>query len=545
MGAGRAVLGDRLLFCRGLLSAGAAVSERSEMYEAFYGLSEKPFGLTPNPKFLFLSSRHNEAMAHLDFGHRERGGFIVISGEVGTGKTTLARYFLSRLDERTRSAVVLYPALTAPELLRCILTDLRIPHEKDATLKDLVDALHSFLLETRRRDQSVVLLIDESQDLPPDVLEQVRLISNLETDQDKLIQIVLIGQSELLDMLERRDLRQLAQRVTSRYHLTALDRGETDQYIRHRLAVAGGAGKVAFTHSAIIAIHRFSKGIPRVINLICDRALLAGYVKGHRTITASMSIMAAKEALGSRPRRRRWPRVAAAPLLVAGIVALALTLWFRPPTDSETVSRTSQPAVRDGDSTAMPAATPVAIETAPLEPRLVALSREDSFQDAARRVRSAWDDDDLVATTMRTHLAQVKRMDMPVIIELFHPARRDTCFVALLRLDSPDTAVIAAVGDDPQRVMLSELDRYWTRLAVFLWKDHDRLLTNQNRARLDSWTRNALKHLGYDDEDFVTAIKRFQQNADLVPDGAVGRKTLLALYSHGRYAHPRLSGDAS
>jgi len=188
------------------------------LYESWYGFTEKPFNLTPDPKYLYLSQRHAEAFAHLEFGHRERGGFVLITGEVGMGKTTLARYFLSTLPADTHTAVILYPALTASELLRSILDDLHTEPGWDS-LKGLVDSLHGFLLDARAVDRNVVLLIDEAQDLSPEVLEQIRLISNLETDTEKLIQIVLMGQSELRDLLARHDLRQLAQRVTARYHL--------------------------------------------------------------------------------------------------------------------------------------------------------------------------------------------------------------------------------------------------------------------------------------------------------------------------------------
>ena len=279
------------------------------MYESFYGFREKPFNLTPDPKYLYLSPRHAEAFAHLEFGLRERGGFILITGEVGTGKTTLARYFLSKLGPETRTAVVLYPALSAAELLHGILDDLHVLAQGD-TLKALVDALHRFLLESRAAGRDVVLLIDEAQDLSPEVLEQVRLLSNLETDTEKLIQIVLMGQSELRDLLARHELRQLAQRVTARYHLAPLGLEETAAYVRHRLSVAGGEGKAGFTSDALRRVHGLSGGVPRLVNLVCDRALLAGYVKGTRTITAGMVAEAGAEVEVAQPSpvgRWRWP----------------------------------------------------------------------------------------------------------------------------------------------------------------------------------------------------------------------------------------------
>ncbi|HEY6546648.1 MAG TPA: AAA family ATPase, partial [Vicinamibacteria bacterium] len=377
------------------------------MYEAYYGFTEKPFNLTPDPKYLYQSRRHTEAVAHLEYGRRERGGFIVITGEVGTGKTTLARYFLGRLPEGTATAVVLYPALTAAELLKSILDDLKAPRE-GASLKDLVDSLHRFLLRAREEGRDVVLLIDEAQDLSPEVLEQIRLISNLETDTQKLIQIVLIGQSELVEMLSRRELRQLAQRVTARYHLAPLSRQETDDYVRHRLAVAGGAGKVSFAPRALAAVHGLSGGIPRLINLICDRALLAGYVRGTRLVEAGMVRQAAAEAVApsarSRPELHHYAAAIVGGLVLAGLAYfLAFPRPLAAPGDASGAGAQAVPAAaRSAADPAPPSLeAPRALETgqaglgttAPpgqLEKQIRALPREASYRQAAARVQALW-----------------------------------------------------------------------------------------------------------------------------------------------------------
>ncbi len=250
------------------------------MYNEFYGFLESPFNLTPDPRFLFLSDRHREALNHVLFGIQERKGFIQLTGEVGAGKTTVCRAILEQLGPNFRTALILNPILTAPQLLRTILAELGLKIPSRADRAQALEILNHFLLEQLAEGNDVVLVIDEAQDLDVDLLEQIRLLSNLETDQRKLLQIVLIGQPELREKLDQRSLRQLRQRITVRYHLAPLTVAETEHYIHHRLRVAGGNGRPNFTPWAIRRIHRYSGGVPRLINAVCDKALLCGYVLG-------------------------------------------------------------------------------------------------------------------------------------------------------------------------------------------------------------------------------------------------------------------------
>jgi putative secretion ATPase (PEP-CTERM system associated) len=302
------------------------------MYRDFYGLSERPFNLTPDTGFLYPSRVHREVLTHLLYGINARCGFILVTGEVGAGKTTLCRVLLSQLDERTKVAFVLNSFLSEFELLRAINQDFGLP-TKGRTKMDLLDDLNDYLLEQNRCGNNVAIVVDEAQNLSFAVLEQIRMLSNLETEKEKLLQIVLVGQPELRRKLAAPRVRQLSQRITVRYHLTALGRDDVRNYIYYRLKVAGSRGDIVFTRAALDEIYYLSGGVPRLINGLCDRALMVGYVKGSRRITRSMVCQAATEATGRRGTDMRlstfvstrfsMPRVAMALLWAIPFAAVA------------------------------------------------------------------------------------------------------------------------------------------------------------------------------------------------------------------------------
>jgi general secretion pathway protein A len=268
------------------------------VYLDYYGLTEPPFDITPNPRFLFYSAKHREAFNHVLYGIRERKGFVQITGEVGAGKTTLCRAMLEELDDSYATALILNPILNANELMKAIALEFGLRVEGMDRL-DTVAAINRFLLSQVERGKETVLIIDEAQDLTDELLEQVRLLSNLETDNRKLLQIVLIGQPELRGRLNNPRLRQLRQRITVRYHLLPLNRYEVIQYVQHRLHVSGGNGTPHFTGPALWRVYHYSKGIPRLVNAVCDKALLAGYVQRRERIDFRMIGRAVRELEGN------------------------------------------------------------------------------------------------------------------------------------------------------------------------------------------------------------------------------------------------------
>ncbi len=303
------------------------------MYADYFGLKQPPFSIAPDPHYLFMSERHREALAHLLYGLGSGGGFVLLTGEIGAGKTTVCRCFLEQIPKRCNVAYIFNPKLTVVELMRSVCDEFLVPYPErepgTATVTDYLDPLNAFLLRTHGVGQNNVLIIDEAQNLSADVLEQLRLMTNLETHERKLLQIILIGQPELRDMVAHPGLQQLAQRVIARFHLEALTEPETAQYIRHRLAVAGMTGPIPFLGDTLQRIHRLCRGVPRRINLLCDRALLGAYAAGKVVIDRHIVDKAAREVFGdsevSAPLASASPRKALRVALAGGLaIGLAL-----------------------------------------------------------------------------------------------------------------------------------------------------------------------------------------------------------------------------
>ena len=311
------------------------------MYEEYYGFTEKPFSLTPDPKYLFKSASHASAFELLQYAVRRREGFVVITGDIGTGKTTLCRALLEQLDRRTFTGLVLNPFVAEEDLLRVILQEFGVVSREEikrghlarVSKAELIETLNEFLLSLQSIGGRALLIVDEAQNLPMPVLEQIRILSNLETEKEKLLQIILVGQSNLKDLLRRPELRQLDQRVAIRYDLKPLSPEETSAYVQHRLSVAGGGAAVTFTSKALARVHRHTDGIPRLITLLCDRALLAAY-SAHATRVAPEFVHHAAESLeleGPRRTLRTWVRERlagfAAGITLAAMAGAGAAMW--------------------------------------------------------------------------------------------------------------------------------------------------------------------------------------------------------------------------
>jgi general secretion pathway protein A len=535
------------------------------MYLRFFGLNEKPFAITPDPRYLYLSERHAEALAHLLYGINESGGFIQLTGEVGTGKTTVVRTLLSRVPHHADVAVILNPRVTPVEFLLTICEELGlgIAEADRDSVKQMVDALNRRLLAAHAEGRRIIVIVDEAQNLSAEVLEQVRLLTNLETPTQKLLQIILIGQPELRELLDRTDLRQLAQRITGRYHLEPLSREETRGYVRHRLRVAGAAEEI-FTPSALAEVHRLAGGIPRVINVTCDRALLGAYTQETHKVTAALVRLAAGEVYGRRfvPSWLGWLAGGIGLVGIAGAAFGGWLLWQRqllpwhasgnePP--HITVPAAPATAV-PVPATVTPSPTlPAAPTAVPINALLAANSANTSDAAAFRRLLSLWgtamaDDKDpcgqaakagLSCLEQRGSWAQVKALNRPAILTLTDD-RGQRHRVVLCALD--DRFATLNLGEHNERVPLEELSRDWFGEFTVVWKPktaRTRLLSVGMRGDEVRWLRrslNALQGAASDpeqadvyDEELAIAVQNFQREHRLNVDGIAGVQTQVML----------------
>ena len=527
------------------------------MYTSFFGINEKPFSITPDPRYLFLSERHGEALAHLVYGVTESGGFIQLTGEVGTGKTTLCRtLLLNRMPSNADVAVILNPQLSALEFLEAICEELGVtPPQPKGSIKALIDALNRHLLDVHAEGRRTILVVDEAQNLAPDVLEEVRLLTNLETAKQKLLQIILIGQPELRELLARTDLRQLSQRITARYHLEPLSRDETDQYIEHRLKVAGALGEV-FDTGAKRDVFRLSQGVPRLINVICDRAMLGAYSIGSRSVNRRLIRRAAREVTGE-PDLKSGGRWALPVFGTAAVLLLAVAGWLF------WQDRPVAPA------TAAPAPTTVAATSEP-EPPLpepepyvslddqLALAQELTTTDSALATLFAlWNIDYERGTpsgcaqaeavgysclSQRGTWGGLKQLNRPAVLTLIDVSG-DNHHVVLTAIEGQ--AAELSIGGVSVNHPIDIVSEFWFGQYLLLWRPPNGVsvaLLPGSRGPNVVWLRESLAAIDPRyraepmDSDFYDAeleqqVREFQRDNRLAVDGFAGQHTQIIINS--------------
>ncbi len=530
------------------------------MYTDFFGLNEKPFTITPDPRYLFMSERHGEGLAHLVYGVTESGGFIQLTGEVGTGKTTLVRTLLGQIPDEVDIALILNPQLTAVEFLMTICEELGIELPKQKySAKALVDALNRHLLEAHSRGRRTILLIDEAQNLSASVLEQLRLLTNLETSKQKLLQIILIAQPELREKLAQENLRQLAQRVTGRYHLEPLSREEAFQYIDHRLRVAGALIEI-FDPAAKREVYRLAGGVPRIMNVICDRALLGAYSKGSRTVDRRLVRKAASEVSGQTitPALVKWlvPALAIAGLILAGTVLRSTFESTEPDGNAGTISL---PLDETGAEPGIAFATSEPLAQSPANASNVVDALFADYNDTTgyQALLGLWgvnydpaggtacaqaEAGGLSCYFQRGSWTSLAQLNRPAILTLTSE-NSETNEFALIGLDG-DIAELAT-ADGPVAIPVDTLSDLWFGQFLLIWRpvngtvepigpgmrnENVRWL-RQSLASLDSNYQPAAIDSEFFDDELKQQLIAFQRQHRLEADGLAGQKTQIIINS--------------
>jgi general secretion pathway protein A len=545
------------------------------MYAHHFGLTQDPFSIAPDPRYLFMSERHREALAHLLYGvvGGASGGFVLLTGDIGTGKTTVCRCFLEQIPPGCHVAYIFNPKLTVTELLQSICDEFHIAVTPAVThlptVKDYIDALNTFLLTSHAAGQSCVLIIDEAQNLSADVLEQLRLLTNLETNERKLLQIVLIGQPELRTMLTRPELEQLAQRVIARFHLDALTEQEANQYIAHRLAVAGHTGRLPFDKAALQRIHRLARGVPRRINLLCGRALLGAWSSGANQVNKAIVNKAASEVFETAVtpsdtpagRRQRYGMLAFG--LLGGALLTALMVGGFPQRVASLLAIVpSQPSAASTATLALVNPRPVPMEE--LDALLPQLPTD--LDSAWHALATLWKlpstdgDPCQLAQSLQLQCYRTSNLNLPVVRQLGQPGiltlqdGSGPARFALLTGLTEQTATLLVAGQ-PHTVRLVSLGRLWRGDFATYWRPP----TGYSAEMRDGNTSAAIVQLDRQLSALEGAsapaapasaptlnptlrerIKAFQRARGLTPDGQPGPMTFMQIDSASHVTQPRL-----
>jgi len=536
------------------------------MYNSFFGFKEKPFTIAPNPQYLFMGKHHQEALAHMLYGLQGEGGIMVLTGEVGTGKTTICRSLLNQLPENTDVAYIINPRQSETEMLASLCDELHITCADNHSSKALTDALNQYLLDAHTKGRHTVLIIDEAQNLEVAVLEQLRLLTNLETNDKKLLQIMLLGQPELSDILQRQDLRQFAQRITSRYHLTPLDKAEVTAYVNHRLAIAGCDTQTIFSKAVLGVLFEYSAGIPRLINLIADRALLGAYASECKQVSKTILQQAKQEVLGETSQHVKKSHPSSLPYLLVLMVSIA-ALWTWNETQTsvmQAVSHTNAELSPHVQATTKPATEVVKQTATPSKEKMPIsqyipsiISKNDAFiplfktwnityqpatnGDACTFARTQ----QLACLRQRGDLAAMRSLDRPAVLTISDEAGQ-TVYSAITSLTG--IAALVAVQDVYAEIPLNQLALQSHNDFTLLWKTPQgyqgpvrpghqgrlvALLAQQvTQALNQSWI--GAPRTVYD-ETLKEQVKTLQRQQGLNPDGVAGPMTWIHI---NRLNHP-------
>ncbi|MEY4100706.1 MAG: hypothetical protein RL300_1877 [Pseudomonadota bacterium] len=560
------------------------------MYAAHFGLNQDPFSIAPDPRYLFMSERHREALAHLLYGVTGSsqgtggtgGGFVLLTGDIGTGKTTICRCFLAQIPGNCHVAYIFNPKLSVPELLQSICEEFHIAlnaaRSGTPTVKDYIDALNAFLLQSHAKGQSCVLIIDEAQNLAADVLEQLRLLTNLETNERKLLQIVLIGQPELRDMLARPELEQLAQRVIARFHLDALSPAEAAEYIGHRLAVAGHAGALPFEHKALQRIHQLTRGVPRRINLLCGRALLGAWATGIDRVDrkvvdkAAVEVFGAEAGIGANLQRQRLGYALGGLVLVAALAGFFIwSTYQETPASARTVASTA-PAT----PYKTPASNPVPVSPAPTAPVAVADNLQELWSGLPTDMNMAWrelapvwklpansTDPCQAADAQGLQCYRTSKLTVPLLRQLNRPGiltlQQGTgpAVYAMLAGLTDQTATLR-IGGRLHTVRLMDLAQLWRGDFATYWQAppaYSAGLQDGSSGPTIDWLASRLSQLdGLASSDSANAplaldaalrdrVRAFQRARGITPDGRPGPMTFMQIESATQSQLPHLLTD--